>query len=91
MNISVYLEKYADEQPQLGMIKAVHETTITIAWYAGSYTGKWKFCMTGSGRNRKKWTETIPKDNIYCEVKLTPTLKLSKDSLLKDLYVQLNV
>lgn len=74
MNVAVYLSKYQDEQPQLGAIEAVDDKTVTLAWYSGSYSGKWKICTTGGGKHKKKWTEVVARESIHFEVTFTKTM-----------------
>ena len=90
--MAVYLTKYKDEQPQLGTIKSLDQKTVTLAWYAGCYSGKGKVCMIGGGRSRQEWREVVPREVVQCEIKFTRTMKLPKETVtkLKDLYSQFN-
>ena len=36
-------EQYKDFLPQIGKLKKINESTITVQWLEGEYEGKWKF------------------------------------------------
>ena len=95
MHVAVYLEKYRDELPLIGMVASLSplddNSKMELDWYMGCYSGSWKVCMYGGGRARKVWKEIVPCSAILFPVQFTKSMKLPKTtvSLLKEKYARL--
>lgn len=69
--MAVFLEKYQDEIPCIGKVRAhIPEPPVTdeLEWWYGRYS---TVCKKREGRDVVVWTESVPADSILTEVKLT--------------------
>ena len=61
-----------NERPQLGQVLEVKENKVSIKWYDGTWSGKWKVYTYMDGRNSVAWVETLPvSDIIIGKIELT--------------------
>ena len=70
--VACYLEKYKDEEPQIGKILQIKTETVIVNWMSGSYSDYWYPCKV----QRQPWTEEIPTSSIICEVTLSRASRL---------------
>ena len=83
------------ERPQLGMVLQVADDEVTIKWYDGSWSGRWKVYTYKESRNSEPiaWVETLPiGDIINGKIELTKSCSLPKATKekLRDLYNSLD-
>ena len=83
--VACFLEKYADEEPQIGEVLKVYENSdLEVNWYTGSYSDSWAPCKTRHGGSQYNlWTEVIPTNEILCDIKLSRASRLSMDDKRK--------
>ena len=77
------------DEPYIGKVTEVKESTVDIVWMRGSYTRPWKEYTTGAGRNLKQRMDTIPIQSILMfGFTLTDKGYLKKQTVskIKDLY-----
>ena len=82
-----------NERPQLGQVLEVKENKVSIKWYDGTWSGKWKVYTYMDGRNSVAWVETLPvSDIIIGKIELTKSCSLPKATKdkLRDLYNSLD-
>ena len=57
MHVAVYLERYRDELPLIGMVASLSPkgniSEVELNWYVGFYSGSWRVSMHGGGRARE--------------------------------------
>ena len=83
------------ERPQLGMVLQVADDEVTIKWYDGSWSGRWKVYTYKESQNSEPiaWVETLPiGDIITGKIELTKSCSLPKATKekLRDLYNSLD-
>lgn len=87
--VACFLDKYKDEEPQLGVITGMHdESFVEVNWMTGSYSEPWAPCKTRKGRDYVPWLEKIPTNLVLFPITLTRAKRIStidKDKL-KDAY-----
>ena len=73
MYVAVYLEKYKDEEPQIGQVANVSPDSdeLVVNWHVGCYSGPWKVCMQGGGRGKRVWSETISSSTVLFPITFT--------------------
>lgn len=88
--VACFLEKYTDEEPQIGeVLKVCENSDVEVNWYTGSYSDSWAPCKTRhDGSQYNLWTEVIPTSAILCDIKLSRASRLSMDDKrkLKSIY-----
>ena len=89
--MACFLEKYADEEPQIGEIISVHDdvSELEINWYTGSYNDPWAPCKRKQGASQYSlWMEVIPTNVVLCAIKLSRACRLSihDKNKLKSMY-----
>ena len=88
--MACFLEKYSDEEPQIGEIISVHDNSeLKINWYTGSYNDPWEPCKRKQGASHYSlWTEVIPTNVVLCAIKLSRACRLSMQdrNKLKSMY-----
>ena len=67
-----------NERPQLGQVLEVKDT-VTIKWYDGTWSSKWKVYTYRNGRQMVAWIETLPLSDIIAgNIQLTNSGALPK-------------
>ena len=82
-----------NERPQLGQVLEVKENKVSVKWYDGTWSGKWKVYTYMDGRNSVAWVETLPvSDIIIGKIELTKSCSLPKATKdkLRDMYNSLD-
>ncbi|XP_070577283.1 uncharacterized protein [Ptychodera flava] len=77
------------EIPLIGEIKTIEDDSLTVHWWHGSWTTKWKPLSRRSRRCTEPWLETLPVQNILLtgfDFTRNKHLKLSVKEKLKQLY-----
>ena len=71
--VACYVNKYSDEEPQIGKITNLLPDNITVQvnWWKGSYADTWCPCKIKKGRKYELWLEEIPISSILYEVHLS--------------------
>ena len=77
-------EKYKDFLPQIGHIAEIDDSSVTIEWLEGSFSGTWSYWK----HRGKVITETFPKRAIIKRIELTASMRLKKTDVqdVKQLY-----
>ena len=85
MFVACYMEKYKPEEPQIGKIVAVHESsqTVDVEWMTGAYDDRWSVCKIKVGRKMVPWVETIHHSLILSPVEFTFYMRLKKNIITK--------
>ena len=83
MHVACYVERYDDEEPQIGTIVALHERSVEVEWMTGAYDDRWSVCKQTVGRKNVPWVEKISQNEILCPVQLTFYKRLKKDCITK--------
>ena len=86
--VALRCEKYS-ERPQLGQVLQSKDNEVTIKWYDGTWSSKWKVYTYKDGRNTVAWIETVPmNDIILSKIELTKSgsLPTAIRGKLRDLY-----
>ena len=90
--VTLCCAKY-NERPQLGQVLEVKKDKVTIKWFDGTWSSKWKVYNYRDERKTVAWMETLPiSDIITDKIELTNTgllPKATKDKL-KELYDSLD-
>ena len=91
--MAVHLAKY-EEWPQIGSkVLSSCPTSVTLAWYDGTYSSIWSPVRIKHGKDYNEWTETLDTKSILLyDIKLTSGQHLRKDciDILKSCYDTLN-
>jgi len=85
MFVACYMEKYKEEEPQIGKIVAVHEASqkLDVEWMTGAYDDKWSVCKRMVGRRKVPWVETIHRSSVLFPVEFTFYMRLKKEFITK--------
>ena len=82
-----------NERPQLGQVLEVKEEKVTIKWFDGTWSSKWKVYTYKDGRKTVAWVESLPIDDIIeGKIELTKSGSLPKATKdkLRQLYNSLD-
>ena len=86
--VALCCDKYS-ERPQLGQVLEKKDNKVSIKWYDGTWSSKWKVYTYKDRRQTVAWVETVEiSDIILGKVELTKSgflPKVTKDKL-RDLY-----
>ena len=86
--VALCCTKY-NERPQLGQVLKVEKDKVTIKWFDGTWSSKWKVYNYRDERKTVAWIETLPvTDIISGKIELTKSGLISKATKhkLKELY-----
>jgi len=85
MFVACDMEKYKEEEPQIGKIVAVHEASqkLDVEWMTGAYDDKWSVCKKTVGRRKVPWVEIIHSSSVLFPVEFTFHMQLKKDFITK--------
>ena len=72
--VALKIMKYHEELPQLGKVVEISESSVTVDWLIGTYSGTFSFWK----EKGKVISEIYPLRGIICPLKLTSTMKLNK-------------
>ena len=75
--VAVYLPKYP-EFPQIGKIRSISNSDISISWYDGAFNDIWTMVKLKKG---EEWNEKIEKKNVILhDIEFTRGQRLKKDT-----------
>lgn len=80
--IACYLDKYDEEEPQLGQVTQDTECNadMEVEWMVGTYTESWRLWKQRKGET---WKERIPSNSILFPVTLNSNKRLSNSTISK--------
>ena len=44
MHVACYVERYDDEEPQIGRIVTLHDRSVEVEWMIAAYDDRWSVC-----------------------------------------------
>ena len=79
MIVACYVSNYADEEPQLGKLVALDNSSnsAVIEWMTGTYSEPWIIYKYRSGGSYKTWRDTIPTSSILFPIELTASNRIT--------------
>ena len=76
MHVACYVERYDDEEPQIGRIVALHDRSVEVEWMIAAYDDRWSVCKQTVGRVQlTRFIKDLKKD---CITKLRETYEKIK-------------
>ena len=83
--LSLKIKQYYEDLPQIGKVVKINDSSVTVDWLVGSYSGTFGFWR----ERGKVIREVYPLRGIMCHLKLTPAMKLTKVNIcsLKKTYL----
>lgn len=79
--VALKLPQYP-EQPQIGKVLGIKETTVKVDWMKGGYTTAWKPYLLKKGRVLVHWEEEVDKKFILPgTIEFTKSMRLTSSSV----------
>ncbi len=75
--VALKIQQYSEDLPQIGRVKNMNPTTVTVEWLVGSYTGSFSYWK----EKGNVICETFPLRGIMKTVKLSQSMRLAKDDI----------
>ena len=69
--VALIIKQYNEDLPRIGKVVKINDSSITVDWLVGSYSGFWR-------ERGKVIRELYPLRGTMCNLKLTPAMKLTK-------------
>ena len=85
MFVACYMEKYKEEEPRIGKIVAMHETSqnIDVEWMTGTHDDRWSVCKKTVGQRKVPSAEEIHESVILFPVEFTFYMQIKKEFIIK--------